>query len=68
MDEGTIRMQAQMFALVAEMEAIKARIEGMKAENQQREVLGHRISYNENAFIVCQLELEELSMRLREEI
>ena len=34
MDEGTIRMQAQMFALVAEMEAIKARIEGQGGDRE----------------------------------
>jgi hypothetical protein len=30
MDEGIVRMQAQMFALVAEMNAILVSVEGMK--------------------------------------
>ena len=40
MNEGEIRMQAQLFALQAEMYAKVAQIEGMKAENMSRQRQG----------------------------
>ena len=68
MDEGSVRMQASMYALVAEMNAIQARIEGMKAENQQRESLCQSVAWNDEAFFAQQDKLEKIADRLRYEI
>jgi len=43
-------MTPQLAALVAEMEAVKARIEAMKAENKDREQRGLSIAYTESSF------------------
>ena len=56
MDKKTVKMQARMYSLVAEIYAINARIEGMKASGD----------YSEQAFYECQQRLEELSMCLKE--
>ena len=68
MDEGTVRMQAQMYSLVALMEATKASIAAMQATNYERTSAGLALAWNESYFEDCRLELVELSRRLREEI
>lgn len=68
MDEGTVRMQAQMYALVAEMHAINASVEGMKAANTERESQGYAFAYDESVFDDARKELEEIATALREHI
>ena len=53
MNEGELRMQAQIASLTAEMYGYVAQMEGMKAENTFRELNGENIFYGEDAF--CQL-------------
>ena len=47
MDEGTVRMAAQMYALMAEMEAVKVEIEAMRWENGTRLSRGESMAYPE---------------------
>ena len=68
MTEGEIRMQAQLFALQAEMYTKVAQIEGMKAENQFSEYLGNGINYGEDSFAIVQEELKTIADRMRNEI
>lgn len=68
MIECDVRMQAEMYALVADMNAALLRMEGMKVANVERMEQGHTIAYNENAFLVVQQEIEEIGRKLREEI
>jgi len=63
MNEWTVRLAAQMYALVADMEAAKARIKGMERRNELNE-----IGYNEEAFFTVQMEIEDIARRLRQEI
>jgi len=65
MDEGTVRQAANMFALVADMEAVKARVEGMKAENGIRESLGHSLAYDSEHFAEAEKELSSIGHLLR---
>lgn len=50
MDEGVVRMAAQMYAYVAGIEALKIVVEGMKAANMEREHRGEALAYNEYDF------------------
>jgi len=67
MDESTVRSLAQVYALVAEMEAIKADMAGMVAENQCREYCGDRITYGQIEFCILKDKLELISNLLRSE-
>jgi hypothetical protein len=64
MNEAEIRMQCQMYALVATMNAKIARIEGMKTENEYRRRRGVSDAYSEDAFVFVQNELEAISKSL----
>ena len=68
MDEGTIRQCALMWALIARMNAIIIRVEGMKVANKEREMQGYALAYNEQSFIECQQEIEIIAGRLNIEI
>lgn len=68
MEEGVVRMQAQMFALVAEMHSEVASIEAMKAANQERIDRNEAIAYDESCFSDAQIALTKIASRLREEI
>lgn len=68
MDEATVRMAAQMWAIVAEMRAVEAQVEGMKAENQARMSCGHALAYNEGDFVGASSDLQNLANRLRTEV
>lgn len=68
MDEATIRMQSNMYALVAEMNSVIASVEGMKAENMQRSALGQSMAYTEESFAIREVDLMVISRRLRDEI
>ncbi len=50
MDEGEIRQLAAMYAIVADMEATKAQIEGMKADNTEREAHGLALAWPRGSF------------------
>lgn len=65
MDEGTVRMASQMYALVAEMEAIKADIQGMRWENESRIHRGEAIAYPNSEFMMKSDELNILSESFR---
>ena len=68
MDEGTVRMQAHLYALVADIQAVVADIEGMKALNTYRESRGETIAYDDSHFFESRHELETIAQKLREEI
>lgn len=68
MEEGTVRMAAQMYALVAEMEAEKAELESMNWENAQRLHRGESMAYPEGEFMMKADNLRALADRLRKEI
>jgi hypothetical protein len=68
MDEGIVRMQAQMFALVAEMNAILVSVEGMKAANTERESQGFALAYPESIFNDASKDLEGIATALRNQI
>lgn len=63
-DEGVVRMDAGMWALVAELEALKAERAGMEALNQDNGGLG----YDEHAFYDVAKRMEALANRLRTEV
>lgn len=63
MEEGVVRMAAQMYGLVAQIEAVKARIEAMKVCNTQRD----EALYDETHFFHAETELEGLSKKLIQE-
>lgn len=68
MDEGVVRMAAEMYALVAQMEAIKTRVHAMVAENAVRVLDGYSPSYTSNHFFGAESELSQLAERFRQEI
>ena len=65
MGEGEIRMQAQMYALVADMAAITTEVDGMKAANTEREAQGFALAYDEAAFAQAAKDLAALAEQLR---
>lgn len=68
MEDGTVRMQAKMFSLVAQLNAEQAYLEGMKAANEQRAARGEALAYDEPAFIDVAERMETISNRLAMEI
>jgi len=68
MSEGEIRQTAQMYALVAEMEEIKANIEAMKADNAERESRGEAMAWPGRMFQEASDALSHISWRFRNEI
>lgn len=65
MDEGEIRMQAQMYALVADMAAITTEVDGMKAANTEREANGLALAYLEEKFSQAAKALTAVAEQLR---
>ena len=65
MDEGVVRMQAQMYALVADMNAIIADIKGMEAANTERESHGYTLAYPESVFVNASKDLKDIATGLR---
>ena len=63
-----IKRAALMYALVAEMEEIKANIEAMKADNAERESRGESIAWPGQMFQDASDALSHVSWRLRNEI
>jgi len=68
MNEAEIRMAASMYSLVAEMNALNARIEGMKVANMFEVANTGLPMYNEQAFVTLHNELYEISKKLESEI
>lgn len=68
MNEGEIRMQAQMYAIVAEMNGLIAGIEGMKAANAERQANGDALAYGEKEFVDVEKQLCAIAEKLRKEI
>ena len=68
MNEGEIRQAAKMYALIAEMEAVKARIEGMKVENEECIQQSKAIFYIRENFYEAEEALMKIADRLRKEI
>ena len=68
MNEGEIRQAAQMYALVAEMEEIKAHIEAMKADNAEREGRGESLAWPGRMFQEASDALSHISWCFRNEI
>ena len=68
MNEGEIRMQAQMYALVAEMQSIIVSVDGMKADNAERESHGLAQAWPGNLFFEASAELKNIAISLREKI
>lgn len=66
MTKDEIRMQAQLFALQAEMYAKVAQTEGMKAENMSRQQ-GNSPAYSEYHFDAVRAELQNIADRIRSE-
>lgn len=57
MDESTVKAYGHMLAAYA-------RIEGMKAENLQRQALGESMAYGEDAFNVEAMWIEDIARNL----
>lgn len=68
MNERAIRNAASMYALVAEMESIKAAVETMKIGNIERENRGESLAYGQEDFGDLSEALYEIASRLRREI
>jgi hypothetical protein len=58
--------QVEMYALVAEMNATMAFLEGMKVANQERMQNGLAMAYGEEAFVEEATNLQEISQKMRE--
>jgi len=68
MDEGTIRMRAQLNALVADMYSVNTRIVAMIAANDARDKADQAPAYSENDFIAMAEKHDIIAQRMREEI
>jgi len=68
MDEGTVRQTAQMYALIAEIEEIKAGIEGMKADNLTAHRCGDGLPWPGSVFAEASESLSKISWNLKNEI
>ena len=68
MDEATVRMEASMYAYVAEMNSIIAGVKGMEAANTERESKGCALAYPKQRFIEAQHDLERIAKELRDYI
>ena len=68
MNEETIRMAAQLYSLIAEMEEIKANIKAMEADNIARERRGEALAWPGSMFQEASEALSNLSWRFKNEI
>jgi hypothetical protein len=68
MNEGEIRQLAAMYAMVAEVEAVKVKIEAMKIDNKEREENGLDMKWGGDIFRDAARGIELLAEKLREEI
>ena len=68
MNEGEIRMQSQMYSLVAEMYALNAELEAYKSANELRDIQQCSPMYSDDCFMIIKEKLDNIARRLREEI
>lgn len=54
-------MNGQLVAILAQISAANARVEGMKAYNDARRAEGYSLAYDEDAFLAEAHGLEELA-------
>ncbi len=66
MNECEIRINAELQSLIAEMFAVVASIEAMKADNKQREIDGASMAWPGDCFVDAKLQLEALAVKMRE--
>ena len=66
--EGEIRQDAQMWALVAELESLKTERAGMEAENECRKDQGLAPAYGEEQFTALAKKMSEVAFLLRRDI
>lgn len=62
-NDATIRRDAEMWALVAELEAVRATVRGFEAFNEFSEDGSH---YGEEVFHDCAEQMEGIAKKLRE--
>ena len=67
MTEKELKTLANLFALQAEIEAIKAEIEGMKQFNEDRRILGNIDTYTESSFYEAANSIREIAERMKTE-
>jgi len=65
---NALKIAAKMYALVAEMEEIRANIEAMKADNAEREQRGEALAWPGKMFQEASEELSRISRRFSNEI
>lgn len=68
MNEGEIRQAANMYALVAMMEALKTRREGMLVDNADRTLRQVPLNYSEDSLFQIEEEFNLLADRFVKEI
>jgi hypothetical protein len=66
--EGEIRQDAQMWALVAELEALKTERSAMEAENVCRADRGAAPAFGEEEFMALSKRMQEVAFLLRRDI
>lgn len=57
-------MKAELARLIAQMHAVNARIEGMKALNTERAANGYALAYDEGAFFAEADELQDIARQV----
>ena len=68
MDEGIIRMQAQMYALIAEIESIKAHIKSMEYDNLKSISNKEDLEWSGLEFRKASNKLKKLSYKFKTDI
>jgi hypothetical protein len=66
--EAEIRQDAQMWALVAELEALKTERMAMEAANDHRRDQGFAQAYGEEAFVAVSKKMSDVAFLLRRDI
>ena len=58
-------MNSQLVAILAHVAAAQARIEGMKAENTERQSNGYALAYDADSFFAEAAQLDQLAIEAR---
>ena len=64
MEKADLEKQCTMYALVAQMNACMAKVEGMKAENAVKTIQQEYPNYSDDCFSIIANELKEISKKL----